>query len=165
MVNVQGDEPRIAPQLIREVAQALEADLRRPCRPPVMHCTGMQDLFDPNVVKVVLDAKQHALYFSRATIPWARDAFASSRDVDSGAGCPCIGTSASMDIAAVSQALCHARDSGANRALRSARAAARAMARLAHRRSDQPSTRPRQASTRRQTWKACAVCSPPAAER
>ena len=39
-----------------------------------------QDLFDPNVVKVVLDAKRHALYFSRATIPWARDAFAARTD-------------------------------------------------------------------------------------
>jgi 3-deoxy-manno-octulosonate cytidylyltransferase (CMP-KDO synthetase) len=37
------------------------------------------EAFNPNVVKVVLDAAGYALYFSRATIPWARDAFAQSR--------------------------------------------------------------------------------------
>jgi len=81
VVNVQGDEPRIAPQLIREVAQALEGDREAAMSTACHALHRQQDLFDPNVVKVVLDAKQHALYFSRATIPWARDAFASSRDV------------------------------------------------------------------------------------
>ncbi len=81
VVNVQGDEPRIAPQLIREVAQALEADTEAAMSTACHALHRHQDLFDPNVVKVVLDAKQHALYFSRATIPWARDAFASTRDV------------------------------------------------------------------------------------
>jgi 3-deoxy-manno-octulosonate cytidylyltransferase (CMP-KDO synthetase) len=81
VVNVQGDEPRIAPELIREVAQVLRAD-----SDAVMSTAGhalhrSEDLFDPNVVKVVLDARRHALYFSRATIPWARDAFARSRNV------------------------------------------------------------------------------------
>ncbi len=79
VVNVQGDEPRIAPQLIREVAQALKSDpeaaMSTACHP--LH--RAEDAFDPNLVKVVLDAKQHALYFSRATIPWARDAFARDR--------------------------------------------------------------------------------------
>ena len=76
VVNVQGDEPRIAPGLIREVAGILEqqpdAVMSTACH--VLH--REVDLFDPNVVKVVLDARGHALYFSRATIPWARDAFA-----------------------------------------------------------------------------------------
>jgi 3-deoxy-manno-octulosonate cytidylyltransferase (CMP-KDO synthetase) len=79
VVNVQGDEPRIAPALIREVADTLEqqpeAAMSTACH--VMHRDV--DLFDPNVVKVVLDARGHALYFSRATIPWARDAFATGR--------------------------------------------------------------------------------------
>jgi 3-deoxy-manno-octulosonate cytidylyltransferase (CMP-KDO synthetase) len=74
VVNVQGDEPRIAPGLIREVAETLEqhaeASMSTAC-----HAVHRQvDLFDPNVVKVVLDARGDALYFSRATIPWARDA-------------------------------------------------------------------------------------------
>jgi 3-deoxy-manno-octulosonate cytidylyltransferase (CMP-KDO synthetase) len=38
------------------------------------------DMFNPNIVKVALDARNTALYFSRATIPWARDAFAGGRD-------------------------------------------------------------------------------------
>jgi 3-deoxy-manno-octulosonate cytidylyltransferase (CMP-KDO synthetase) len=80
VVNVQGDEPRIAPELIREVAQALEGDSEAVMSTACHALHRDQDLFDPNVVKVVLDAKQHALYFSRATIPWARDAFARSRD-------------------------------------------------------------------------------------
>jgi 3-deoxy-manno-octulosonate cytidylyltransferase (CMP-KDO synthetase) len=79
VVNVQGDEPRIAPELIRDVAQILdrhrEADMSTACHP--IH--EPRDLFDPNVVKVVLDHEGDALYFSRATIPWARDAFARDR--------------------------------------------------------------------------------------
>jgi len=79
VVNVQGDEPRIAPGLIREVAEVLErhaeASMSTAC-----HALHRQvDLFDANVVKVVLDAQGRALYFSRATIPWARDAFAVDR--------------------------------------------------------------------------------------
>jgi 3-deoxy-manno-octulosonate cytidylyltransferase (CMP-KDO synthetase) len=81
VVNVQGDEPRIAPELIREVAQMLESDSEAAMSTACHALHRDEDLFDPNVVKVVLDAKQHALYFSRATIPWARDAFARSRDV------------------------------------------------------------------------------------
>ncbi len=80
IVNVQGDEPRIAPELIREVAQVLESDGEAAMSTACHELHRDQDLFDPNVVKVVLDAKQHALYFSRATIPWARDAFARSCD-------------------------------------------------------------------------------------
>jgi 3-deoxy-manno-octulosonate cytidylyltransferase (CMP-KDO synthetase) len=80
VVNVQGDEPRIAPALIRDVAAALarrtDASMSTACH--ALHRAS--DLFDPNVVKVVLDAQGDALYFSRATIPWARDAFAQSRD-------------------------------------------------------------------------------------
>jgi len=79
VVNVQGDEPCIAPELIRDVAQMLarheEAVMSTACHP--VH--RAQDLFDPNCVKVVLDAQGDALYFSRATIPWARDAFAADR--------------------------------------------------------------------------------------
>jgi len=79
VVNVQGDEPRISPTLIRDVAAVLQrqpgASMSTACHP--LHDAG--DLFDPNVVKVVLDHNGDALYFSRATIPWARDAFAADR--------------------------------------------------------------------------------------
>jgi 3-deoxy-manno-octulosonate cytidylyltransferase (CMP-KDO synthetase) len=76
LVNVQGDEPLIAPELIREVALALakngEASIATACHPIV----DAESLQDPNVVKVVLDRSGYALYFSRAPIPYARDSFA-----------------------------------------------------------------------------------------
>ncbi len=80
VVNVQGDEPLLAPSLIREVALLLaahpDAAIATACHP----IGDPAEAFNTNVVKVVLDANCNALYFSRATIPWARDAFASGRD-------------------------------------------------------------------------------------
>lgn len=76
IVNVQGDEPLIAPQLIREVARELhvhpDAQVATACHP--LH--SREEMFNPNVVKVVLDGAGCALYFSRAPIPHARDEFA-----------------------------------------------------------------------------------------
>lgn len=76
VVNVQGDEPLIPPELIREVAQSLaehgEASIATACHP----ITDSESLLNPNVVKVVLDRSGHALYFSRAPIPYPRDDFA-----------------------------------------------------------------------------------------
>ena len=81
VVNVQGDEPLLAPSLIRDVALLLaahpDAAIATACHP----IGDPAEAFNPNVVKVVLDANRYALYFSRATIPWARDAFTSGRDV------------------------------------------------------------------------------------
>ena len=78
VVNVQGDEPLIEPGLIRAVAGLLsdapEAAIATAC-PPLRSVAAM---FGPNVVKVVLDHEGYARYFSRAPIPWARDAFARS---------------------------------------------------------------------------------------
>ena len=78
VVNVQGDEPLLAPSLIRAVADLLaahpDAAIATACHP----IGEAAEAFNPNVVKVVLDANRSALYFSRATIPWARDAFASA---------------------------------------------------------------------------------------
>jgi 3-deoxy-manno-octulosonate cytidylyltransferase (CMP-KDO synthetase) len=76
VVNVQGDEPLIAPELIRDVARSLaehgEASIATACHP----ISDAESLQNPNVVKVVLDRSGHALYFSRAPIPHARDSFA-----------------------------------------------------------------------------------------
>jgi 3-deoxy-manno-octulosonate cytidylyltransferase (CMP-KDO synthetase) len=76
VVNVQGDEPFIPPALIRQVASGLarhrDAAMATACHP----ITGARELASPNVVKVALDRDGYALYFSRAVIPWARDAFA-----------------------------------------------------------------------------------------
>ncbi|NMF97256.1 3-deoxy-manno-octulosonate cytidylyltransferase [Aromatoleum toluolicum] len=81
VVNVQGDEPLIDPALIADVARALadtpEAAIATAAHP--LHDAA--ELFNPNVVKVVCDARDQALYFSRAPIPWARDDFAKSRDL------------------------------------------------------------------------------------
>lgn len=73
VVNVQGDEPLIDPQLIQEVALTLGHS-----RHAVMAtaCHAINDeatMLNPNVVKVVMDAEGHALYFSRSPIPYPRD--------------------------------------------------------------------------------------------
>ncbi len=72
VVNVQGDEPLIDPALIRAVAGALEsnreAGLSTACHP----IRDAESFANPNVVKVVLDARGFALYFSRAGIPYPR---------------------------------------------------------------------------------------------
>ena len=74
VVNVQGDEPLIAPSLIREVAESLgkreKASVATACH--AIHASA--DIDNPNVVKVVLDAEGYALYFSRARIPYPREA-------------------------------------------------------------------------------------------
>ena len=79
VVNVQGDEPLLEPSLIRQVAELLvahaDASIATACHP----IDDPAEAFNPNVVKVVLDRAGYALYFSRATIPWAREDFAASR--------------------------------------------------------------------------------------
>lgn len=80
VVNVQGDEPLIDPRLIREVAAALAAKPEASIATAAHPIDSAATFFDPNVVKVVLDAAGFAQYFSRAPIPFARDAFAGSRD-------------------------------------------------------------------------------------
>jgi len=76
VVNVQGDEPLLAPALIREVARALEADPDASVATAAHPIDDAETFFNPNAVKVVCDMHGRALYFSRAPIPWARDAFA-----------------------------------------------------------------------------------------
>ena len=75
IVNVQADEPLLPPELIRQLATNLAAgraaDMATLCEP----IASVDDVFDPNVVKVVRDRAGFALYFSRAPIAWQRDAF------------------------------------------------------------------------------------------
>jgi len=73
VINVQGDEPLVAPGMIEQAIAPFRTDdalqmtsLRSPIGSP-------EDLHDPNVVKVVVDCDDFALYFSRAPIPWVRD--------------------------------------------------------------------------------------------
>lgn len=79
VVNLQGDEPFAPAAGIREVALALAED-DAPMATLATPISDAHELFDPNVVKLVRDARGRALYFSRAPLPWARDAFAASRD-------------------------------------------------------------------------------------
>jgi len=79
VVNVQGDEPLIDPTLIAATAALVNAQTPMATAAHAIH--DIKELFNPNVVKVVLDKLGRALYFSRATIPWARDAFAQHHNV------------------------------------------------------------------------------------
>jgi 3-deoxy-manno-octulosonate cytidylyltransferase (CMP-KDO synthetase) len=77
VVNLQGDEPLIDPALLAAAAALIgEGVPMATCAHPLHE---VDDAFNPNVVKVVLDKQGRALYFSRATIPWHRDGFAQSR--------------------------------------------------------------------------------------
>jgi len=77
IVNLQGDEPLIDPGLLAATAACISMDVpMATCAHPI---DDVADAFNPNVVKVVLDKLGRALYFSRATIPWHRDAFAVNR--------------------------------------------------------------------------------------
>jgi len=81
VVNVQGDEPQIDPALIARVAGALAADAEAAIATAACPLTDIAGFFDPNVVKVVVGETGRALYFSRAPIPWPRDAFAVDHNV------------------------------------------------------------------------------------
>ena len=73
VVNVQGDEPLMEPALPHAVATALQAHPGASMGTAAHPIDSLDDYLSPHVVKVVLDAQQHALYFSRAPIPCARD--------------------------------------------------------------------------------------------
>ncbi len=79
VVNVQGDEPLIAPHLISSVAAALAADPQAAIATAAHPFESAEEFFNPACVKVVCDSYDNALYFSRAPMPWARDAFAIDR--------------------------------------------------------------------------------------
>ena len=75
IINLQGDEPFMPSQCLDQVASLLAdkancsmASLCEPISEPT-------DVFDPNIVKVVMDKNRYALYFSRAPIPWNRETF------------------------------------------------------------------------------------------
>lgn len=84
VVNVQGDEPLMPPALVRQVATLLAGDpgcdIATLCHP--IH--SRDEWLNPNVVKVVMDAQQRALYFSRAPIPWKRQGTSSESALPEG---------------------------------------------------------------------------------
>jgi 3-deoxy-manno-octulosonate cytidylyltransferase (CMP-KDO synthetase) len=74
IVNVQGDEPFIKPEMIDGVIELLD-DQQAAMATLAKTIENQEDIFDPNVVKVVFDKDGYALYFSRAPIPFYRDKF------------------------------------------------------------------------------------------
>lgn len=78
VVNLQGDEPLIDPALLAACAARISAEV--PMATAAHPILDAAEVFNPNIVKVVLDKHGRALYFSRATIPWHRDAFAQTRE-------------------------------------------------------------------------------------
>lgn len=84
IVNLQGDEPLIPPAYIRETAEALAGQQRAGIATLAARIDDVEEIFNPNSVKVVLDKSGYALYFSRAPIPWERDSFGRSGGVPTG---------------------------------------------------------------------------------
>ena len=74
IVNLQGDEPLIPPDYIREAAQALAGQTQAGIATLAAKILDMEEVLNPNAVKVVLNKDNYALYFSRAAIPHCRDA-------------------------------------------------------------------------------------------
>lgn len=81
VVNVQGDEPLIPSAVINQVARNIEASSAAGIATLAETLTSVEQLFNPNIVKLVRDVNDFALYFSRAPMPWARDAFAKDKTV------------------------------------------------------------------------------------
>ncbi len=73
VVNLQGDEPLMPPALLRQTAALLAEDASADWATLAHPLHAIEDWLNPNVVKVVVDRRDYALYFSRAPIPWKRD--------------------------------------------------------------------------------------------
>lgn len=79
IVNVQGDEPLLPVAIIHQAVAALERDTGADMATMACPIHTSDDFFNPNVVKLVTDANNRALCFSRAPIPWDRDSFAKAK--------------------------------------------------------------------------------------
>lgn len=84
VVNVQGDEPLIDPRLIMQVATDLNSHPRASIATICHAIHDKETMLNPNVVKVLMDAEGYAMYFSRAPIPYARDAFSKNQSLPEG---------------------------------------------------------------------------------
>jgi len=80
VVNLQGDEPLMPAANIAQVAAALDNDSIASMCTSCVETDSVDDLFDVHSVKVIRDENNHAIYFSRAAIPWDRDNFSSGMD-------------------------------------------------------------------------------------
>jgi 3-deoxy-manno-octulosonate cytidylyltransferase (CMP-KDO synthetase) len=81
VVNVQGDEPLIPPEVVREVAELLADNPDCDMATAAHEIHDIEEFLNPNVVKVALDHAGKAITFSRAPIPWPRDAFREDKSV------------------------------------------------------------------------------------
>jgi len=86
IVNVQGDEPFIMPRMVDETVELLSDDLRPSISTLSRKTTGIEEIFSPNVVKVVTDSEGFAMYFSRAPIPFYRDEWETKKQESGGKG-------------------------------------------------------------------------------
>jgi len=75
VVNLQGDEPLVQTQNIHALVKLLNTNLQADMATLVVSSNKLEDIINPNNIKVVLDNNNFALYFSRAPIPWLRDSF------------------------------------------------------------------------------------------
>ncbi|MFP4472427.1 MAG: 3-deoxy-manno-octulosonate cytidylyltransferase [Candidatus Omnitrophota bacterium] len=73
IVNIQGDEPLIAPEVINALAAALKEDAVCPMATVIKQISDPAEALDPNIVKAVIDSAGYALYFSRQAIPFNRE--------------------------------------------------------------------------------------------
>lgn len=81
IVNLQGDEPLLPAEYIRQVAHALANQNQAGIATLAAQIHDAEEIFNPNAVKVVLDKNGYALYFSRAPIPWNRATFATTKEM------------------------------------------------------------------------------------
>ncbi|MBI5676209.1 MAG: 3-deoxy-manno-octulosonate cytidylyltransferase [Nitrospirae bacterium] len=86
VVNIQGDEPFIKPEMVDDLVNMLADDKRALMGTLAKRITDSKEIFSPDVVKVVMDNEGFAMYFSRAPIPWHRDEFSKFQDSDFKAG-------------------------------------------------------------------------------
>ena len=84
IVNVQGDEPFIPAENIAQVANNLQQETTARMATLAVHITEAEEAFNPNAVKVLTDKNGHALYFSRATIPYDRERFLAAQVATAG---------------------------------------------------------------------------------
>jgi len=82
VVNIQADEPLILPEMIDAVVASLEENDSVPMSTLKRNLSSAEELADPNVVKVVTDRRDYALYFSRAPIPYHRELWKTLRSID-----------------------------------------------------------------------------------
>ncbi len=81
VLNYQGDEPEISVANVEQVIQLIQAQPQASIGTLYQRVNSMADLFNPNVVKLVTNHQQQALYFSRAPIPWSQNLFQVPQDL------------------------------------------------------------------------------------